>query len=375
MSKGKVLLVDDDADFLAFLQLTLKRRGYEVTATANVREAQDHLGKEKFSLVISDYLMPQLNGLKFFEWIRDNSPTPFILMTGYSEINTTAKAHGVGMSGFLSKPFQVRDLNDMIESVLGHQAADAINGYFAVPLSIFVRGFELPYAVFVNANKVISHVTQPGEILQADKIAELRSQAIESLYVRNEHFSEFMHFHLSLCRSEAASRAADPSRTRLPALEFLIDLVTQRLGRQPLDAHVFASAKMALELFAQEGLRAPVPMALSLNAGLRAGFTLPEDLPYWVLATALIPANEVPKPTDEVQISTLSTRCGLAQVPERERLQKVMSLIWAAREFQRRLSDPKQDLTTVWKDLAQLNPTFEPTLQEASASVAYGRES
>jgi len=113
----RILLVEDDYDLRQAIHDLLSRK-YDVTDAANGREAQELAGQSQFDLIVSDAQMPLMNGVEFLEWVRHEKPTPFILMTGYSEMLETRKTFDLNVDNFIVKPFMNTDLLDAIEEVL-----------------------------------------------------------------------------------------------------------------------------------------------------------------------------------------------------------------------------------------------------------------
>ncbi len=119
----RVLVVDDEADFLATYERLLGRQGYEViTATsraaglAAVRAAN---GKHRLDLVISDLRFPDGDGLDVVRAAREatNSP-PVIVVTGYPSAETRRAATAAGASVFFAKPFSAAALLEAVQWIL-----------------------------------------------------------------------------------------------------------------------------------------------------------------------------------------------------------------------------------------------------------------
>lgn len=117
----KVLIVDDDAMLLTIITETIKKyRGkFEIITAEDGLEAIKTLQKQTFSLVITDIVMPKVNGLVLLAYMAKNFPNiPFIVMTAHDSkfLNKKLKQEA---SNYIKKPFQVKELNDAIMSILG----------------------------------------------------------------------------------------------------------------------------------------------------------------------------------------------------------------------------------------------------------------
>ncbi|MFA7496056.1 MAG: sigma 54-interacting transcriptional regulator [Acidithiobacillus sp.] len=124
MDKGKILLVDDDADLLRLLSLRMKTAGYAVSTAANGNEALSVLAMEHPSLVITDLKMDQMDGMALLDAIRREYPTlPVIILTAHGSIPDALLAADQGVFAFLTKPFDGKDLMAQVERAFSLTAA------------------------------------------------------------------------------------------------------------------------------------------------------------------------------------------------------------------------------------------------------------
>jgi DNA-binding response OmpR family regulator len=104
----KILVVDDDPVSSRMLEGLLSKQGYEVLVASNGREAWDVYRKENVSLVITDWIMPEIDGLRLCEMIRGMGRpkyTYIILITVMSGKGSYLEGIEAGADDFLSKPF------------------------------------------------------------------------------------------------------------------------------------------------------------------------------------------------------------------------------------------------------------------------------
>ena len=100
---------------------TLDRLGYEVTTAMSGTEALKKVeeSSDRFDLVITDEVMPELTGMKLAEKIlRVRKDLPIILMSGYSETASSEKSKTVGIREFVVKPVDKRELSETVRRVL-----------------------------------------------------------------------------------------------------------------------------------------------------------------------------------------------------------------------------------------------------------------
>lgn len=103
----KILIVEDDQDLSEALSDTLELAGYETVVAANGNEALDALGKNVFSLVLSDVHMPGMDGHELLRTVHARFPAlPVLLMTAYGTIQKAVDAMREGAADYLVKPFE-----------------------------------------------------------------------------------------------------------------------------------------------------------------------------------------------------------------------------------------------------------------------------
>jgi len=83
-ASSKILIVDDEADLRTILAKIFERAGYAVATAANGLDAISRCAEEDFDVVLSDVMMPEMNGHELAQWVRANRPTTqFALMSGF----------------------------------------------------------------------------------------------------------------------------------------------------------------------------------------------------------------------------------------------------------------------------------------------------
>lgn len=122
-----VLVVDDDAMLRSFIVQLLTRRGYAVTEAENGRHALAVMGATQFALVITDIVMPDMEGLATIRQLRAKlgKTTRIIAISGEGGDRTQYLRHAAvfGADATLEKPFAPPELLSLIEDVLKRPAA------------------------------------------------------------------------------------------------------------------------------------------------------------------------------------------------------------------------------------------------------------
>ena len=127
MSK-KILIVDDDLLIRRLLQHNLKKAGYRVSVANNGCKALKIVKKDKPDLIISDVVMPKMDGLELCKKLREDLDTkliPIILMTSNTQIQEKLKGFKFGADDYLTKPFHLEDLLVRVDSLLERKDSPA----------------------------------------------------------------------------------------------------------------------------------------------------------------------------------------------------------------------------------------------------------
>jgi DNA-binding NtrC family response regulator len=103
--KPRILIVDDDAGTLASLSRAFALEGYTALTASSGARGLERLGEEPIDAVLSDVVMPEMDGLAFLEEVRRRSPdVPVILMSGQATVDTAVRATRLGALDFVEKP-------------------------------------------------------------------------------------------------------------------------------------------------------------------------------------------------------------------------------------------------------------------------------
>lgn len=119
----KVMVVDDQTSMRAMIRRTLQDLGFkDVRDKPGAVEALDSVKSDRVHLIISDYNMPEMDGLQFLEAVRKDpviGKTVFIMLTGSSDRELVQKAAAMGVNNYVVKPFAPAALKEKIERVFG----------------------------------------------------------------------------------------------------------------------------------------------------------------------------------------------------------------------------------------------------------------
>jgi len=115
----KILVVDDEIGICRNVEKILSKRNYEVTVAQSAKEALEKLAKESFSLMISDIVMPGMDGIELLKLTKEQWPlTKVMMMTAYASTDTAMRAIQLGAEDYVPKPFTPNGLRSKVENVL-----------------------------------------------------------------------------------------------------------------------------------------------------------------------------------------------------------------------------------------------------------------
>ena len=126
--KGKILVVDDDVAVCTLIAKFLAKHGHQVIVATNPLHAIGLLDSQPIQLIITDLMMPQIDGLKFAEQIREKpryKDTPIIMVTAYATDDVVERSMRSGIALTLPKPIDLDKLLNLVGFALQHSAGPA----------------------------------------------------------------------------------------------------------------------------------------------------------------------------------------------------------------------------------------------------------
>jgi len=111
----KVLLVDDEEEFVETLAERMRNRGMEVATSTSGEDALDLIDEEPYDVVVLDLQMPGMDGLEALARIKRRQPDiQVVLLTGHATVNKGVEAMKRGALEFLEKPVDLKTLQEII---------------------------------------------------------------------------------------------------------------------------------------------------------------------------------------------------------------------------------------------------------------------
>ncbi|MFH1728080.1 MAG: response regulator [Pseudomonadota bacterium] len=118
--KKKILIVDDEPDFIKILKIRLEHAGYEIFEAANGLEGLEILKTEIPDLILLDVMMPDMNGYQFCRKVKSNEKTehiPIIMVTAKAQESDKYWGLETGAVDYITKPYES---SEMLEKIKKH---------------------------------------------------------------------------------------------------------------------------------------------------------------------------------------------------------------------------------------------------------------
>jgi DNA-binding response OmpR family regulator len=179
-----ILLVDDNDEILDFLERILKSK-YAILKAENGDEALKILDKEAVQLIISDVMMPVMDGFEFCRKVKTNfeySHIPIILLTAKNAIQAKVQGLELGADAYIEKPFSKEYLQAQIASLINNRAI--IREYFASSPLVHIKSIAHTKAdeLFLETlHETINKNLEDTE-LDVEKLAQIMNMSRVTLY-------------------------------------------------------------------------------------------------------------------------------------------------------------------------------------------------
>ncbi len=115
----RILVVEDNSELNKSLCVYLNECGYEATGCLEAEAAFDELYEKTYNLIISDIMMPNIDGYEFAKEVRSTNPDiPILFMTAREDFDSKRRAFNIGIDDYMTKPVNLEELVLRIEALL-----------------------------------------------------------------------------------------------------------------------------------------------------------------------------------------------------------------------------------------------------------------
>lgn len=144
-----LLIVEDEAGIVQFLQQGLEEEGYKISTASDGLKGFELSQKENFDLILLDWMLPKMTGVELCKAIRlKNSKTPILFLTAKDTVQETIEGLKAGANDYIKKPFNFDELVERIKIHFRNQKEDEILTLGTIEIDI------AQHQVLVNKNEV-----------------------------------------------------------------------------------------------------------------------------------------------------------------------------------------------------------------------------
>ncbi|MBD1916078.1 MULTISPECIES: response regulator transcription factor [Cyanophyceae] len=142
---GNILLVDDEPGLREAVQAYLEDSGFTVRPASNAKEGWELLQQETPDVLISDIMMPQVDGYAFLAQVRDDirfKGLPVLFLTARGMTTDRIQGYNAGCDAYLSKPFDPEELVAVVSNLMGRRAAQTLDAGDVPDIAVMARQIE-----------------------------------------------------------------------------------------------------------------------------------------------------------------------------------------------------------------------------------------
>ncbi len=145
---ARILVIDDEVIIHTSLRKILGRKGHQVETVLAARDGLDKMAVNSYDLVITDLMMPGMNGLEMLKQMKaEGRDAPVVMITGYPTIRTAVQALRLGAVDYLAKPFTRQELLAPVTRALRRTEAELAAGAVSMDFTPVEEGIPAPVTV------------------------------------------------------------------------------------------------------------------------------------------------------------------------------------------------------------------------------------
>ena len=164
----RLLMIDDEQTSFEIVKATVDWKSFDIVPeyAESAAEAMEKIKQEMPDIVLTDIMMPGIDGFELIEWIKTNSYNcEIIILTAYGTFEYARKALDFGVTGYLLKPINEAELKDLINKAIyninqNSKQPDHINAVnYSLPVRLACEYIEKNFQENINLNKISNYVS------------------------------------------------------------------------------------------------------------------------------------------------------------------------------------------------------------------------
>ncbi|ABJ62062.1 MAG: response regulator transcription factor [Leuconostoc mesenteroides] len=189
---ANIIVVEDDPNFNRILSIYLSNHGHQVQSALGAQEAYDKMYNQLFDMILSDVMMPNIDGFEFTETVRKINPNiPILFVTAKDDIQSKQRGFSSGIDDYMVKPIDMSEMLMRVTALLrrahvandrkltiGNTVLDADSVSIMVDsqeISVTVREFNILFKLLSYPNKTFSRSQLLDEFWGVDTTTGLRA--------------------------------------------------------------------------------------------------------------------------------------------------------------------------------------------------------
>lgn len=200
MSRGKILIIEDEKDIVRMLEYNLSREGFKVVSALDGRKGLEAARRERPDLLLLDVMLPGIDGLEICKELKGDKKTagmPIIMLTARAQETDKVVGLEIGSDDYITKPFSVKELVARVKAVLrrgkGHELCEDVfqTGNLSIdfsriqvsvngrPADLTAKEFELLKVLAAAKGRVLSRDILLDTVWGLDSSMDIQTRTVD----------------------------------------------------------------------------------------------------------------------------------------------------------------------------------------------------
>ncbi len=167
MAEKAVLIVEDDEAVRRSLSLYLKHKGHQVETAEDGVVGLNNIRAKDYSVVVTDVMMPNMNGMELLEQIKQVRPyTQVIMVTGYADLQVAIEAMKKGASDFITKPFRYDQVDKLIRDLQERGAEPVVDTAKSTAVDSRLERKVHELSILYSISEVLDNISSEDDLFQ-----------------------------------------------------------------------------------------------------------------------------------------------------------------------------------------------------------------
>lgn len=231
--KRLILIVDTDEILRNGMRLILEAENFLIEEACDGKEALEIMKDKSFSLIISDFEMPELDGVQLLAHTKSKCHSKFMLISDMSTALQARQAFQLGADAFLNKPFSKSEfLKNVVDALSSGEIKESLqqqeSEYIQVPITEFITGSTLKVDIYLRLsdNKSLK-VGRKGEKADQAQLQAFMKKGVNWLYMRKQDFAFYVGFNIVLAQKAHSKDSIECAKKIRLTMHITSNLISQ----------------------------------------------------------------------------------------------------------------------------------------------------